>query len=172
MFMCGLQVLPECEHLAINRSQILHHIQNLLPLFSQTKHHSCFRNHSAQPCMIQNIKGSLVFSLGTNGFVEPGNGFDVMIQNIGSGINHEIDGIKHAPEVWNEDLHSDTLIYLSDLPDGLRKNGSAAIGKLITIDGGNDRMADSHRLDSIGNASGLSTVELSRPARLHRAKAA
>src|SRR6202011_6366154 len=103
--------------------------------------------------------------------VEAGDGFDVVVEDVGTGPHHGGEGRLVAHEVRDQDLDAAFRDALADLPDGPGEDGGPAVLELVPVDGSDDGVVEAHPLDRLRDPHWLAKVEHPRPAGLHGAEA-
>src|SRR5258706_8947806 len=83
---CRLEILAECEYVAIHFSEIVHDIDDLIYLLTEAEHDAGLREKAAPFCAVEKLERLLVAGLRSDGAIQSRNGFRVMIKDVGKCI--------------------------------------------------------------------------------------
>lgn len=167
-----LEVLAEGENVAPHSPHISHHFDNLVRSFADPEHQSGFGNESPSLRPPQQLQRPLVLRLRANDLVHARHTFEVMIQDVGEGIEDDIKGKLFSLKIGNQYFDFRPGIQRPDLADGFGEDLRAAIVQLVAIHRRDHRMAQTHKLDRPGNPYGFAGVQFRRPAGFHCAESA
>jgi hypothetical protein len=101
----------------------------------------------------------MVFGLGADGAVEAGDGFEVVVEDFGFLVEHELQGLPVAAEIGDEDFNAGAGGLDSDLADGLCPDVCAAVVELVAVDAGDDDVIEAHQADGVAHTAGFVEVE-------------
>jgi len=96
-----LKILTDGEHVAIDRTEILHDGLYFSHQLAHANDDARFCDDSRLFGMCENIKRSTVAALRPNGRKEPRHGLNIMIQYVRTSIKGDVESIGIPLEVWN-----------------------------------------------------------------------
>src|SRR3974390_578807 len=76
--------------------------------------------------------------------VEAGDGFGVVIQNVGLDLKNGVERVPIAAKVGNQDFYFAAGNAFANLLDGASEDAGATVRLVVTIDAGDDRVAQAH----------------------------
>ena len=122
----------------------------------------------------QEVEGALVAAAGLGDAVEAGDGFDVVVEDLGAGVDDELAGSFDALEVGGEDFDLAAGGLAADLQAAVRAmrrpGGAEVVGG--AVDAGEDGGAAAELGDGVGDAGGVGVVDGLGAALGHGAEAA
>ena len=104
--------------------------------------------------------------------IEARDRLDVVIQDVGLLVQHFLQCIPVAAEVGDKDFDTGAGGLQANLTDRLGPDSRAAVGKLVAIDAGDDRVLQPHRRDGFSDAHRLVQIQRRRSSRRDVAEAA
>src|SRR5205085_11070054 len=104
--------------------------------------------------------------------IEPRDGLDVVVQDLRTLREYDVERRDHAAEIRDEHLDRRAWRLTADLTDRLGEHLRAAILELVPIDARHDGVLDAHPRDGLAHPGRLGAIELVRLSGLHRAEAA
>src|SRR5206468_2899697 len=107
-------------------------------------------------------QSAFVARTGANGPIEPRNRFDVVVQDIGTGIEHNLQGFVYPLKVGDQNFDAAIWSCPADFANGFRKNAGAAKIVIISIHAGDDGMLKAESSHSFGHAAWLVPIERQR----------
>lgn len=140
--------------------------------FAQSKHDARFRRESLALRMTKHGTGAVVARLHAHRLLESLDGFEIVVVDVGSCLEHHVDQFEAPLEVWNKNFNGSLRIAVANGADGGCPDAGTAIGELIPGDACDDTVAESHLCHGIGDARGFAEIKFGRPAGLYRAKIA
>src|SRR5436305_1966855 len=168
------KILPDGEYIDLVRAHIMHDFDNLIPCLAQSQHEAGlgWRGgiHFFGP--LEHLERTLVDGLRAHALVQPGNGFDVMIENIGPGIDHDLQRVIDTLEIGRQYFDFTIGVETANPTDSSGENGSAAIFEFVTVDRGDHSMAQGHLLHRFGDTFRFLPVKANWATGLYSAKAA
>ncbi len=167
-----LEVLAKRENVSFVTGDIAQALLDLGGRLAEAEHNAGFCDEAAALGVAQHAAATIIARLHANRFLQTLNGFNVVVKNIRSGIEHEIDLIKVSLEVWHEHLNRAVRIFMLGRANGGGPDAGAAVGEVVAGDGGNHAMFESHFRDGISHAGRFPEVEFGGPAGLNRAEIA
>ena len=122
---------------------------------------------------LEQFQRLVVPRLGPHGPVQVRHRLQVVVQQVGTGIEHGLERRLRSLEIGNEHFHAHARAPAAYGPDRLRKDRRAAVGPLVPVHRGNHGEPQAQFLHGTGHALGLVPVEpLVRSAGLHGAETA
>ena len=106
--------------------------------------------------------------------IEAGNGFEVVIEDVGRGGDHDFEGAVLAQEIGREDFDRGLRGAAPDRVDDIGEVLRAAIGEVVAVDRRDDDMLEAEGGDRFGDAVGFAVrpAAAGRPVRtLQKAQA-
>ena len=103
---------------------------------------------------------------------QPLDGFQVVVENLGAGVEHGFQTIALRVEIRHEHLDDDARVHRAHRADRLREVVRAAVPQVVPRDGGDDDVFEPEPLDGLGHALGFVDLQREGLGRGHRAKTA
>ncbi len=107
-------------------------------------------------------EGALVARPGTDCAVEARDGFGVVVEDFGAGVDNDADGVFVALEVGDEDFDLTAGRLAANLVDDRGEGTSSAEDVVVAIDAGDDGELEAERGDGFGDAARLVEVDGAR----------
>ena len=161
----GPQVLADGQQVAVDGAQVSHGLDNLMPLLAQADHHPGL-GHGVRGyllCLGQHLQRPAVAALWTHGVKHPLNGLYVVVEDVRLGVHHRAQGLSLV--VRDEHLHLAIRQPPAYLADALGEDEGAAVGQVVTVDGGYDAVAQGQLLHRARQSLRLLQVEREGPTR-------
>jgi len=168
----GLEVLADREDVGLVGRDIADRLFDLLLRFTEAEHDAGFGDEAAALGVAKDGAGALVAGLDADGFLEAFDGLEVVVEDVGLGVEDDVDVGGVAFEVGREDLDGGPGVAVADGANGGGPDAGAAVGKLVAGDAGDDAVAKIHFRDGVGDAGGFAEVEFGRAAGGDRAEVA
>lgn len=167
-----LQVLADREDVSPVGRHIPDGALDFIKGFAQSEHDACFGRESLALRMAKHGAGTVVARLHTHGFLKSLDGFEIVVVDVRSRLEHHVDEFEASLEVWNKNFNGSLGIAVSYGADGGCPDACSAIGEFIPGDTCDDAVPEPHLCDGIGHACGLAEIKLGRSAGLYRAEIA
>ena len=150
----GLEVLAESEDVGALGGKVFDRPENFVPFFAEAEHQAGFSGHIGMSLFgaLEKFKRALVEGTFADVAVEAGNGFGVVIENVGLHRKHRIERVPVAAKIGDQDFNFAAGNPAANFGDGAGENGGAAIGLIVAIDAGDDGIAEAHAGDGFGDA--------------------
>ena len=159
------QVLPHRQDVDAGLEQILQDGFDLFFRLAQPQHEAAFGGHE-RVCVLefaQKPQRVPVVGPGARGFVERGNGFKVVIEDVGRGLGKGLERLeKPASEVGHENFDADALNRLSQGGDDGCVVTCAAVGQIVSVHARDDGVFKAHFLDGACKPFRFGCVQRSR----------
>lgn len=120
----------------------------------------------------EHFEGAFVAGADADLFIEAGNGFDVVVEDVGGGVEDDGHGFTGALEVGDEDFDLAAGDAFADGADGGGEDGGAAVLLVVAVDAGDDGVFEAEGGAGFGDAAGFVEVHFEGGALLDGAKAA
>ena len=161
MVPAGLQVLADSEDIHIPAPEVGHGLLDLLHGVAQSHHQAGFGQdfRAELPGVDQSGPGGFVGALGLDGFEQPGNGFQVVVEDIRPGVHDDLEGFQAALEIRDEYFHGALRAKLPDPADDHGKDRRPAVAALVAVDAGDNSVLQIHGLDRLGDPLGFIPVQ-------------
>src|SRR5262245_4939647 len=100
------QVLPEGQDFAPDVAHIGDDVEKFADRLPDAEHETAFRGNRRIPVLdaSQQVKAAAVIGLATHLAIKPRNGFQIVVIDLGPGLDHAVDGCRVANEVRGEHL--------------------------------------------------------------------
>jgi len=140
----GLEVLSDGDDVAgvalvvCHGHQVIEHFEDFIFAFADADHDAGFGDPALGFDALEEFHGAFVLRAGTNRWVAAFDGFEVVSDDLGFGIDDHLECGLVAFEVAYEDFDGHVWASLSSPDDGLGPNPGAAVVEIIAIDGGDD----------------------------------
>ncbi len=154
-----LQILPDGHDVQANGREVIHKCKHLFVDLAQSDHDSAFRAQALSLRPAEHLEGSPVFGLGPHFPVEAWHSLDVMIENVGPFVEHDLECVPETTEIRNQHLDGTPRGRFTNEPDSIGEYRSAAVFAFVAVYAGNDGVLDAHLLHSVGYAAGFVVVE-------------
>ena len=170
----GAEVLAEGEDVDLGGAEVAHDGLHFVHGLAEAEHEAGFGGDVGAEALgiSQHVEGTFVGGAEADLAVEAGDGFGVVIEDVGAGVHEEFHGFARALKVGHEDFDAAGGEALADGADGHGEQEGAAVLAVIAVDAGDDGVFQSHGLDGFGDAAGLVHVDFERGAFLNGAEAA
>ena len=104
---------------------------------------------------LEEAEGALVAGSGADDAIEAGDGFGVVVEDFGAGIDDEADGFFVALKVGDEDFDLAAGSLAADFVDNHDEGAGSSDDVVVAIDAGDDGEFESELGDGFGNAARL-----------------
>jgi hypothetical protein len=122
--------------------------------------------------MPQHAARTVVAGLHAHRALEALHGLEVVVENVGPGVEHGVDVLQLALEVRNEHLDRGGRVAMAHGADRRGPDRGSAVGEFVAGHTGDDAVAQAHGGDCFGHAGRLAKVEFGGPPGLDRAEVA
>ncbi len=106
----------------------------------------------------------VVAGAGADAQIEPGHGFEVVVEHIGAGIDHLVGGVALAHEIRRQDLDRGGGRLGADGPHHRGEVGRASVVQVVAVDRGDDHVLEAHLANRPRHPLRLSGIERLRQA--------
>ena len=168
----GLQVLAEREDVHLLGGDVAQALFDLGRRLAEAEHDSGLRGEAARLGVAEHGEAALVAGLHADGLLEALDGLDVVVEDVGLGVEHGVEVVGAALPVGGEHLDGALRVAVLGGADGGGPDAGAAVLQVVAGDGGDDAVAEAHLGDGVGDAGGLAQIELGGAAGLDRAEIA
>ena len=129
--------------------------------FAKAHHEAGFGHdvRAVRPGKAEDVEGLEVVGLRAYAAVEARGGFHVVVENVGSGVEDAGHGVGVAFEIRGEDFDAGVGQRGADQADGFGEVGGAAVGEVVTVDAGDDDVAEVHFSGHAGDVGRFGGVE-------------
>ena len=177
MLRAGAQVLTEGEDGDAVLKEVVHGLEELVFFFAEAEHEAALGGDFAAELdghflgAFQDVEAARIHGAAAHERGEALHGFEVVIEDVGLGLEHGEEGVVLAVEVGHEDLDGDAGLGGAHGFDGLCEVIRATVHDVVTSDGGDDDVVQLHALHGLGHALGFVRFERERFGGLDGAKA-
>ncbi|ENN87038.1 hypothetical protein RHSP_12697 [Rhizobium freirei PRF 81] len=162
-----LQILADGQEVDVGCAQVVHQLQHFVAFFAEAHHDARLGEHCGVQFLdpLQQANGVEIARTGTNRQVIARHGFHIVIEDVGLGGDDALQCTRLLQEVRRQDLDRGCRRSGTDRPDHLLKVLGATVFQIITVDRGDDDVAEAHLLDGLGDIFRLRHIERVRLAR-------
>ena len=148
------EILAQRQDLAADFAQVVHRLEKFRFRFAQPEHDAALGDDVRCKFLraAQDLERGAVFRARTHRGREPLDRLEVVIENLGRGVEHELDAPILRVKIGHEHFDDDRWIHLADSANGARKMFRAAVLQIIARDGGNDDVLELEPSDGFGDA--------------------
>jgi hypothetical protein len=154
----GLEVLADGEDVDAVGGDVAEGLLDFVGFFAEAEHDAGLGGEIAGFGVAEDGAGAVVAGLDADGFLEAFDGLEVVVKNIGLGVEDEVEEVGLAFPVGGEDFDGGGGHAVADGADGGGPDGGTAVLEFIAGDGGDDTVAEVHLGDGFGDAGGFSEV--------------
>ncbi len=156
-----LQVLADGEEIHIGRAQVVHDLQDLLPLLAEADHQARLRDHGRIDLLhaLQQAQRGEVARAGPDAQVKARHGLEVVVEDVGPRSHDRFDRARLAQEIGRQHLDRRLRRARADRADGLGEMLRTAILQIVTVDGGDDDVLEPEFRHGLGDVHRLLRIE-------------
>ena len=135
-----LQILPDGEEIHIGRAQVVHHLQHFVALLAQAQHDPRLGEHRRIEFLhpLQQPQRMEIARARPHREIERGHGFQIVVEHVGLGRDHDLQRAVLAQEVGRQHLDGGLRATLADGADGVGEMLGAAVGEIVAVNRGDD----------------------------------
>src|ERR1043165_7576976 len=145
----GLEVLADGEDgapspTALRARRLLnlfHQGQDFIVALADADHDAGLGDASLLLDAAEELQRAVELGAGADGGVHAADGLEVVVDDVGAGVDHHLEGGPVALEIGDEDLDRHTGAGLAGADDRFGPDGGAAVGQLVAADAGDDDVA-------------------------------
>ena len=115
-------------------------------------------DHAQVPALGDDVEGAFVAERGADALEDPGDGFDVVGEDLGFGVADRRDVVGVAGEVGDEEFDAGAGVQFVDLADGFGVEPDAFVCEVVAGHAGDGGVAQLHGLDGAGHFGGFEPV--------------
>jgi len=155
------QVLADCENVDAGRAEIAQRREQLVPFLAQAADDPGLRQQLGIHVLgaVEELQGPRVAATRPRDAVQPGNRFEVVIEDVWSSVDDNAERCGTAFEVGDQDFDRCLRQAAPDLADGRREHLGTPVRQVVAIHAGNDDMLEAHLHDCVGQALRFAGVE-------------
>ena len=168
----GTEVLADGEDVELLRGHVAEGGGDLGFLFANAEHDARFDDETGGLGAAQELERALVLRLRADGLLQAGYGLDVVVENVGLGVEDGLEVLPAAFEIGDEDFDGGPGTCFMRGANGGGPDSGATVEELVARDGSDDRVLEAHEANRLGDATRLVVVKLGWAAGLHGTKAA
>ena len=172
------QILPDRQDVAVDLAERLERLGQLVARLAETDHQRALGVDRVADLaghrlgVVEDAEAALPAGALADRLLEPPDGLEVVVEDVGPGVHHGAQRGVGAVEVGDEDLDAHPGRGLAHPADRLGEDARAAVGQVVAGDAGDHHVLQAEPADRLGDASRLVVVEPGRLAGLDRAEAA
>jgi hypothetical protein len=157
----GTEVLADSQEFCAGFADVFEGSLQFVDGFAEADHQTGFDGNGGveEFDLPKEVDGALVVAFGTGAGVKARDGFGVVVENDGACLDDGGEGVWIAFEVWDQDFDLNVGRAVANGADGGGEDTGAAIGGVIAVDGGDDRVIDAEGLDGLREAEGFKLVD-------------
>ncbi len=168
----GLQILADGDDVHAGGAEVAEGLGNLVLLLAEAEHDAGFRHKAAALRVAQEVERAVVARGFADGALEPFDRFEVVVEDVGLGVEDGVEGFGLAAKIGDEDFDGGLGIAVADGANGGGPDAGATIEQVVAGDGGDDGVAETHFGDGIGDTGGFAEIEFGGAPGLHGAEGA
>ena len=167
----GTEILADRQNSAADIAKIPERGRELLVLLAEAHHHTGLRGDvgGVAAGAIEQLQRPRVPSPRSRHLVQPRNGFGVVIEHVGPGIEHRVERLLVALKIRNQDFDPAFRQARPCFADRSREDRRAAVREIIAIDGGDDDVVQVEDLNRVRYPGGFAGIDRAGAAVRHRA---
>jgi hypothetical protein len=148
------EILSERQDGHTRLAEVVHGLEEFIFLFAQAEHDAAFGFDVGAEFAgaLEEVERELILRAGADERGEALDGFQVVVEHIGAGIEDPLEGIVLAIKIGDEDFDDDFWIESTNGFDGFPKVVRTAIRHIIAGYGGDDDMLESESLNALSHA--------------------
>ncbi len=162
MLRAGAQVLADGEDVGAGGPDRAHRLLDLRPLLAQADHDAALGEQARALRAPEQLQRAAEAGAGAHLAVQARHRLRVVVQDVGPGGDHGLEGGPVPLEVRDQDLHRAAGHTGADLTDAGGEDARSPVTLIVTVDGGDHRMAQAHARHRVGHAAGLLGVGRTR----------
>ncbi len=165
----GLKVLSESKGPAAGGAEFLQGRFQLVRALSQAEHQPGLDGHIGRttPGPVEKFEGTVIDGPWSDLGIEALHRFQIMIEDVGAGIENGPQGGLIPPEIGDEDLDADPGSSDSQGADRLRKSPGAAIVQIVAGHGGHDDIIQGYLHGGLSDPVGFIGIRQRRLPLMH-----
>ena len=169
-----LQVLPDGQEVDVGGAQVVHHLQYFGAFLGEPDHDAGFGKNQGIQVLgpIEDAQRMEIPRPRANARVEPGHGLEVVVEDVGAGGDHRLQGAVFVAEIGGEHLDGGRRRGFADALDAAHELAGAAVLQVVAVDRGDDHVPEAHLGHGDGQVFRLQGIDRVGLARLDVAKRA
>ena len=166
--------MPDGENVAVHRRKVAEDLQQLAGLFAEANHDPGFSDTSGIQLfgVFEQAQSALVARSRAHHAIEARDGFGVVVEHFGAGIDDNPNCFGLSLEVWDQDFDLAAWSLAANLVDDHGEGSCAADQIVVAVNAGDDGVLQAENRDGFGDAARLVEVDGFRTAFGYRAEAA
>ena len=161
-----LQVLADGEKVDVGGAQVVHDLQNFVPLLAEPDHDAGLAEHRGVEFLdpLQQADRGEVTRAGSHGEILRRHGLEVVVEDVGPCCRHRLDRAFLAQKIGREHFDRRDRASRADRANDRGKVSGAAVIEIVAIDRSHDHMLEAELCRCFGDPSGLGAIERARQA--------
>lgn len=161
MFGGRAEVLAEGDDVDVVGFEVAQDLDDFVFGFAEAEHKAGFSGDIGVELfgVGEHVEGPLVACAEADLAVEAGDGFGVVVEHIGGGIDDDFHGVVGALEIGDEDFDFAAGDAFADGLDAEGEEECAAVFAVVAIDAGDDGVLEAEGSDGFGDAAGLIEID-------------
>ena len=174
VFARRLQVLADGDEVDAGGPHVVHHLHDLFLGLAQADHDAGLGELVRVPLLdhLQQAQAVEVARARPDLQIQARHGLEVVIEDVGLGVDHHGRRPVLSQEVGRQDLDGGVRRLDADLAHHLGEVGRTAVGHIVAVDRGDDDVVQTHLLDGQAHLARLFRIQRLRQARLDVAEGA
>ena len=168
------QILADGQEVDPGRAQVVHHLVDLTLLLPEPDHDPGLGEAARIPLLdpVEQAERVVVAGAGPDRPVEAGHGLEIVVVDVGSGIDDLCHRAFLAQEVGGQDLDRGRGRGFADRLDAAHELEGATVRQIIAVDRGDHDVPETELAERLGEMPGLVGVDRTRPPGLDVAEGA
>ncbi len=168
----GLEILADRYDVGIVGHDVAEGLLDLMLFFAEAEHDAGLGREAAALGVLEHGAAAFVTGLHTHGFLQAFDGFEIVIKNVGFGVEHGVEIVEATFPIRSEHFDRAVGILVAHRADRGGPDRGATVFQFVAGNRGDHTVAQTHLGDGVGDASGFAEVELGGAAGLDRAEVA
>ena len=140
----GLKVLADGEDLHPHLAQVSNRLAYFVLLLADAQHNTGLGRESPILGVFEHRQGTFVGGGFPDGLLEALDRFEVVVENVGIGVEDKVEGGEVALEIGSEHLDGNARVAVADRPYDVGPDLGSTILEVIAGDGGENTMLEIH----------------------------
>ncbi len=158
----GLEILADGEDIAVDGTQVAQQLFDFLFLLANAEHDAALGHEAALLGVVEHPQGAVVARGFADRALEALHGLHVVVENVGLGVEDDVQVLGLALKVRRENFHSGVRALVMNGAHGGCPDAGAAVRQVVAGHRGNDDMLEVHLPDAVRDAGWLAEIGFGR----------